>query len=100
MSNVSGRLLDLWSARFIVLWNTDRRPVRINGWKLINAVHLPLRLAPAGSDRIESSFTVWENEGAMPRGFIVGRAHVLRPGETERGALDQTGTEDGSLARE
>jgi hypothetical protein len=89
MSDASDRLLNLWSARFIVLWKTDQRPVRTSGWKRINTIQLPPSAVPEDSDPIDYRFTVWENEDAMPRGFIVGRAHVLRPGETERGALDQ-----------
>jgi len=89
MGNASDRLLDLWSARFLVLRSTDQRPVRTTGWKLIKTVQLPLSAVPAGSDPTEYRFMVWENQDALPRGFVVGRAHVLREGETERDALSQ-----------
>ena len=89
MSNASDRLLDLWSARFMVLRKTDKRPVRTTGWKLMSTVQLPLSEVPPGSDPAECRFTVWENQDALPRGYVVGRAHVLRPGETERDALSQ-----------
>jgi hypothetical protein len=89
MSNASDRLLDLWSARFIILRSSDQRPIRTTGWKYIGMLQVPSSAVPAGSDPIEYRCVVWENQDALPRGFVVGRARVLRPGQTERVALDQ-----------
>ena len=89
MRNASDRLLDLWSARFIILRNSDRGPNRTTGWKHLSTLQVPSSAVPAGSDPIEYRCMVWENQDALPRGFVVGRARVLRPGETEPDALDQ-----------
>ncbi|MBV8488040.1 MAG: YfhO family protein, partial [Planctomycetaceae bacterium] len=89
MSSASDRLLDLWSVRFIILRNSDQRPIRTTGWKHISTLQVPSSTAPEGSDPIEYRCIVWENQDALPRGFVVGGAHVLRPGETEQDALDQ-----------
>ncbi len=87
MSMASHRLLDLWSARFIILTADDRLPDQSTGWRIVSKQDVP---APVPSRRglpWVYSCRTWENPNALPRGFVVGQARTLGPGEDQRDAL-------------
>ncbi len=79
MTEVSLPLLDLWSARYIVLADGDRPPRQRTDWKKIADLDVPLRGDPALTGPIRRRCHVWENPQALPRGFVVGRVRTIRP---------------------
>ncbi len=88
LNMASHRLLDLWSARFIILTADDRLPDRSAGWRIVSEQDVPA-LVPARDGLPRSFFCrIWENPSALPRGFVVGQVRTLGPGEDQRDALD------------
>ncbi len=79
LTEASLPLLDLWSARYIVLADGDRPPRQRTDWTKIADLDLPPEGDPAltGPTRIRGH--VWENPQALPRGFVVGRVRTIRP---------------------
>lgn len=80
-SMTSSRLLDLWSVRFLIFTSDDPPPDSSMGWKFVSDREVPTILPAKDGEPGFLPCRVWENPNVLPRGFVVGQARLLSPGE-------------------
>lgn len=70
-------LLNLWGIRYIIAMSNDELPAEATDWKPVEDYQLSWSTTPRG--RASNTFIcrLWENPGAIPRGFVVGRARTI-----------------------
>jgi hypothetical protein len=80
-------LLNLWGVRHYVVTEKDKIPGRAGDWRSIGEYELafPTTTRHEAPNRLVCH--VWENPGAMPRGFVVGRVRTSSEAETESEVL-------------
>jgi hypothetical protein len=90
LSHASDQLFNLWAVKYILIQSHQPLgPSRATGWRLVWTVQVPSQPEPGLTDPGRFWCQVWENSEALPRGFVVGRARVPRPGEPLQDALKQ-----------
>ena len=87
LSRMSENLFDLLGARYVLAQLRDRVPGGKSGWRLVTQGDIDVPVHARGSSPGRMGCRIWENDSALPRGFVVGEVRTARPGETIADAL-------------
>jgi len=80
-------LLDLWSVHHYVETDKDKIPGRTRSWTSLGEYDLAFPTTTRHTTPNRLACRVWENPGAIPRGFVVGRVRTKFEAETEADVL-------------